>query len=154
MTTPASTDEMLRFAIVDDDDLSVMSAHLQDATLVLGDAAYLAKPQRFAAIVCRVDWASLVQGTPRRRRTGSHFERVLRVQRNGVDPRGTEPLHLLAISFQPTSAPAGEVVMTFAGGPMIKLEVECLEAEMRDLDAGWDVDTCPHHDLDAAEPAR
>jgi hypothetical protein len=156
VTAPAAPekDDTLRFAVVDDDDLAVMSAHLQDATLAVNDVAYLARPRRFAAVVCRVDWDALAKGQPKRRQTGFHFERVLRVQRSGFDPTATAPLHLLAIAFRPTSAPAGEVILTFAGGPMIKLEVECLEAEMRDISSGWAVDSCPRHDLDALEPAR
>lgn len=149
MTTPAEpqTDEMLRFAVVDEEDLAVMSAHLQDAHMVLGQATFLTETRRFAVVVSRVDWGALARGVQQRRQTGFHFERVQRVQRSGISP-GDDTLQLLAIAFTPTAAPAGEVLLTFAGGRLIKLDVECLEAEMRDLSAGWPVKNRPRHHLD------
>ena len=157
MTMPAEpqTDEMLRFAIVDEDDLSVMSAHLQDAHLFMRDAALLPSTHRFALVVSRIDWQALAAGRQLRRQTGLHFERVLRVQRSGFDQAGPDAqFQLLAIAFRPTAAPAGEVLLTFAGGRLIKLDVECLEAEMRDLTACWPVSDCPQHRLDEVATAR
>ncbi len=58
------------------------------------------------------------------------------------------PLQLLTVSFQSTDGPSGEVLLVFAGGRMIKLDVECLEAEMHDLGPCWSVDRYPRHDLD------
>lgn len=155
MTPPAAPDhdDTLRFAVLDSDDLAVMSAHLQDARLALEDVAYLAGPRRFAAVVSRIDWKALTEGRQQRRHTGFHFERVMRVQRSGFGATSREPLQLLALAFTPTSAPAGEVLLTFAGGHLIKLEVECLEAEMRDLSACWPVDDCTRHRLDEVETA-
>lgn len=148
---PSPSDSTLRFAVVDEEDLAVMSAHLQDAHLELRDAAFLPQTHRFAAVVCRVDHEALLQGEPRRRQAGFHFERVQRVQRSGFDIENDEPLQLLAVAFEPTAAPAGQVLLTFAGGKRIRLEVECLEAEMRDLGPSWPVSGCPRHRLDAAE---
>ena len=139
---------MLRFQVVDEDDLAVLSAHLQDATLSLADATYLPSSHRFAAVVSRIDWLALTQGRQQRRHAGFHFERVLRVQRSGFGSGDDAPIQLLAISFEATSAPAGSVLLTFAGGRTIKLDVECVEAEMRDLSAGWPVDDRPRHRLD------
>ena len=54
-------------------------------------------------------------------------------------------LNLLAVEFAETDAPAGVVTLIFSGGAMLRLEVECLEAELADLgppglaDAGRDV---------------
>ena len=151
MPAPSETDDMLRFAVVDQEDLAVMSAHLQDARLSLEGATYLADTRRFAAVVSRIDWQALAAGQQRRRQTGFHFECVHRVQRSGFEAAEDGPLQLLAIAFRPTTAPAGEVLLTFAGGRAIKLDVECLEAEMRDLTACWPVSDCPHHRLDVAE---
>lgn len=155
MTAPAdsNSDDMLRFAVVDEEDLAVMSAHLQDAQLSLADVAFLAKTARFAVVVSRIDWRAFMQGRKQRRQAGFHFERVLRVRRTGFEGDSGAPLQLLAIAFHPTEVPAGDVLLTFAGGRVIKLEVECLEAEMRDLSPGWPVDDCPHHRLDEAEAA-
>lgn len=151
MTSPdLKSDEILRLVILDEDDLAVVSAHLQDARLSLKDATFLPRFNRFAVVASRVDWGALAQGQQRRRQSGFHFERVLRVQQSGFGGSAEAPLQLLAIAFRPTSAPAGEVLLTFAGGRMIRLEVECLEAEMRDLGEAWPVSDCTRHRLDEA----
>jgi hypothetical protein len=147
-------DDAVRFAVLDDEDLSVMSAHLQDALLKPADVAYLTATRRFVLVMARLDWRRVAAGQPARRETGFHFEHVRRVQQLGFGARDSaEPLQLLAIAFRTTDAPAGEVLLTFAGGAMIRLEVECLEAEMHDLGPCWPVDACPRHQLDGTPVA-
>ena len=144
----------LHFVILDEDDLSVMSAHLQDADLKLGDMAFLPSSRCFAMVACRIDWDSFASGRPARREVGFHFTHVRKARRIGLEQNEPElALQLLAISFSPKEAPGGDVLLTFAGGRMIKLEVECLEAEMRDLGPCWSVERCPQHDLDGMRAA-
>jgi hypothetical protein len=67
--------------------------------------------------------------------TGMHFERVLSAKNLGfVASDKSRVLDLLAITFEPTVPPAGIVMLHFLGGEVIRLEVECLEALMKDLD--------------------
>lgn len=146
-------DDAIRFAVLDDEDLAVMSAHLQDAVLKSPDATYLAATKRFVLVVARIDWRCVASGSPARREAGFHFEHVRRVQQLGFPREPTQSLQLLAVSFQPTDAPAGTVLLTFAGGAMIRLDVECLEAEMHDLGPCWAVEHCPRHHLDEAPAA-
>jgi hypothetical protein len=42
-------------------------------------------------------------------------------------------------------APAGLVTLTFSGGAAVRLEVECLEAELRDIGPRAPVDDSPGH---------
>ena len=60
-------------------------------------------------------------------------------------------LNLLAVEFVETDAPAGVVILTFSGGAALRLEVECLEAELADLGPNWTACGCPAHP--DAEPA-
>ncbi|MCW6508371.1 DUF2948 family protein [Lichenifustis flavocetrariae] len=153
--TSSIQDQALRFVVLDEEDLAVMSAHLQDALLDLADIAYLPGAQRFALVVSRIEWQSLAAGRQERRRAGFHFEQVSRVQRIGFGQNDPAlQLQLLAVSFTPTDSPAGEVRLTFAAGKAIKLDVACLEAEMRDLGDRWPVSDCPKHQLDDANAAR
>ncbi len=46
----------LKLIALDADDLKVISAHLQDAVLRVGDIAYLPRERRFAALGNRFDW--------------------------------------------------------------------------------------------------
>ena len=65
-------------------------------------------------------------------------------------------LNLLAVSFEETDQPAGVITLMFSGGAALRLEVECLEAELADLGPVWVTECCPAHTIDGevAEPSR
>ena len=66
-----------------------------------------------------------------------------------------EVLNLLAVAFSETDAPAGVVTLIFSGGAALRLEVECLEAELADLGPAWGTEICPdHRSLDGEIPDR
>ena len=46
------------------------------------------------------------------------------------------------------------MLLTFSGGVALRLEVECLEAELADLGPAWGAEICPDHFLDAKIPDR
>jgi Protein of unknown function (DUF2948) len=124
----------LSLAAFDTDDLAVMSAHLQDARLTLRDVAYQPSRKRFVLVFhrkCR-EAPPDIDG---RCHTGMHFERVMSAKSIGFDASDKDlVLDLLAITFEPTNSPAGTVMLHFLGGEVIRLEVECLETLMKDLD--------------------
>jgi hypothetical protein len=53
--------------------------------------------------------------------------------------------NLLAVEFAESDSPAGTVTLTFSGGGVIRLEVECLEAELADLGEVSAAALCPDH---------
>ena len=62
-------------------------------------------------------------------------------------------LNLLAVEFSETDAPGGVVSLIFSGGAVLRLEVECLEAEIADIGPHWNC-RCPQHtDILPAETA-
>ena len=140
------TVEPLRLLAFDEDDLAVISTHLQDAQVRPSEIAFLPHERRFALVVDRFDWCAADCGQRRRRRTGLHFDRVLAVRRAHFQQEGEAVSDLVAIAFVPSDPPAGHVILRFADGGAIRLEVECLEAAMADLDAGRPCE-------DAAAPA-
>jgi hypothetical protein len=142
----------LKLIALDPEDLKVLSCHLQDAVIRVGDMAYLKDEMRFAAIANRFDWEQAAQiddATYRRRRSGLRFERVRAASVNGIDlkQKGTV-LELLAMTFEPGEEPSGVLTLLFAGGGAIRLEVECIEAELRDLGAAWRTRLKPEHASD------
>lgn len=143
MAGPTAELPPLKLVALDAEDLAVMSAHLQDATLMVGDMAFLPKSRRFALVAARFDWLKAARGFCERCSTGLHFERVLGVKRIGFAQDPETRLNLLAIMFEPGSAPSGTIVMRFSGGGALRLEVECLEAALSDLGPRWAVDTKP-----------
>jgi hypothetical protein len=142
--------EDLKLIALDPDDLQVFSLHLQDAVLRVGDMAYLKQDMRFAAIANRFDWEGAVkEDACRRRRAGLRFERVKTARVQGIDLRQADQvLDLLAVTFEAGDEPSGAVLLNFAGGAAIRLEVECIEAELRDLGAAWHASSKPAHAID------
>jgi hypothetical protein len=154
----------LKLIAFDADDLAVISAHLQDAVLKVADIAYLPHERRFAAVGNRFDWAdALADGKPKtreyvRRQTALRFERVLGAKLHGIDlQKKGAVLALLAIGFEPAAAPedpGGYVTLDFADGAAIRLEVECIEAELKDLGPVWRAKSMPQHPGDDPAPTR
>ena len=142
-TSPADDKPNLKLAALDAEDLSVFSAHLQDATVRVADMAYLPKTKRFALVASRFDWSLNRTGPCQRCATGLHFERVLRVRRHGFDQDPERVLNLLAIVFVTDEAPSGTIVLTFSDAAAVRLDVECIEAALQDIGPRWDVDCKP-----------
>lgn len=136
----------LRLSAFDTADLEIISAHMQDAVIAIGDIRYLIKAQKFALIANRFLWQN--QKPPfERRRTGLSFDRVLKAKSQRIRQGADDAiLSLLAVSFVPGEEPSGTVVLTFSGGGQINLEVECIEARLEDLGPAWTTPNLPSHD--------
>lgn len=146
---------MLKLLVFDDEDLAVVSANLQDAIVRASDMAFLQREQRFAFTAARFDWMAAAEGRCERLQTGIHFERVSNVRTAGFRPgKPEEVLNLLSILFEPGEAPSGEVVLTFSGGAGVRLTVECLEAQMRDIGPRWPCKGKPGHPANEAADER
>ena len=146
--------DQLKFIVLDGEDLAVVSAHLQDAVLKVSDVLWRPQEKRLVLALNRFDWESAQADRPeyRRRRAALRFERVLSCKCRHVNPAGKDAvLNLLAVEFAPSEAPSGVVTLTFSGDAALRLEVECLEAELADLGPAWTTACCPAHI--EAEPA-
>jgi hypothetical protein len=140
--------ETLKFVALDTDDLEVVSTHLQDAEVKVADVHWRPAEKRLVLGLDRFDWLAASAATPqlKRRRAALRFERVLACKCKHVKPDGKDAvLNLLAVEFEPTDSPAGVVTLIFSGGPVLRLEVECLEAELADLGPTWSTDVYPKH---------
>lgn len=147
----ANVDE-LKLVALDRDDIEVVSAHVQDAVVRVGDILWQPHGHRFVVPLDRFDWMSIVDARPeqrpqyRRCRTALRFERVLTCKCRHLDQTNRDAqLYLLAVEFCEHEAPGGTVTLTFSGGGVIRLEVECLEAELADLGEIFVADCCPNH---------
>src|SRR4051794_32742291 len=101
----------LKLLAEDEEDLKIISAHLQDAVLRIGDLAYLPKQHRFVAMANRFCWEDDCGGegkTGVRVLCGLHFDSVLKVQSQHV--RQDNPnavVELLAVKFTPEQDGSG-----------------------------------------------
>jgi hypothetical protein len=153
----------LKLIAFDDEDLAIIGAHLQDAVIRVEDMAFLKADRRFALVVNRFDWALAVKTqTPKggaakskskskfgrfvRRRAGVRVEHVMGAQVSGIDlQQRDQVLSLLTLTFEPSETPQGAILLTFAGGGRIRLEVDCIEAALTDLGAAWETPRKPEH---------
>jgi Protein of unknown function (DUF2948) len=139
----------IKLIAMDTEDLSVLSAHLQDAVVRIGDIAFDRPAKRFAAVLNRFDWddASKKKGRKyQRRQSGMRFERVLKADIAGINLTNKDDvLSLLAVSFEPLDEPSGHITLLFSGGAAIRLKVECIEVELKDLGAVWQTRNKPSH---------
>ena len=137
---------MLKLTAKDTEDLNIISAHMQDALVRLADIRYLAKTRQFALVANRFAWEQ--QPNSERCRTGLHFEHVLSVKQQGIKGlEGDTVLSLLSISFEPGQNPSGTVVLTFSADCTIKLGVEYLDLQLKDLGGAWATTMTPSHDV-------
>jgi Protein of unknown function (DUF2948) len=146
--SPQANAPALKLLALDDDDLAVLSANTQDAIIRVADMAYLPPVKRFALVMARFDWEGALIGRCERRQAGLRFERVSQVVRSGLRQDQPEAiLNLLSLSFEPAALPSGFIRLTFSGGAVIRLAVECIEAEMHDLGPRWPARAVPGHPL-------
>ena len=138
--------ELLKLAALDEDDLAIVSAHLQDAIVRVGDLAYLRAEQRFALLARRFDWENAPGNPSQRRLTGVHFNRVRAVRTRGIERTNPDAvLNLLAITFVVDQAPSGTATLMFSEGGAVQLDLECIEAGMKDLGPVWGGGERPGH---------
>ncbi len=144
--------EELKLVALDKDDIEVVSAHVQDALVTVGDIFWHPHDHRFVMALNRFDWIAVSDAKAgpkadyRRCRTALRFERVLSCKCRNLDQlnKGAR-LNLLAVEFAERDLPSGTVTLTFSGGGVIRLEVECLEAELADLGEVFAAGVCPDH---------
>ena len=111
--------DQLKFVVLDEEDLEVVSTHLQDAVVKVSDVLWRPQEKRLVVALNRFDWESAQSAKPeyRRRRTALRFERVLSCKCRDVNPAGKDAvLNLLAVEFSETDAPSGVVTISFSGG--------------------------------------
>lgn len=151
-TKQAGHGQELRLIAMDDEDLAVVSANLQDAIVRVADMAWLPAEHRFALVASRYDWVAADAGRRERASCGLHFDHVRKVRLSGFDQKKkNQLLNLLGITFCVGEAPAGVVEIVFSGDAGVRLEVDCIEAQMRDLGVRWKARAQPGHELTDAD---
>ena len=153
--------DQLKFVVLDEEDLEIVSTHLQDAVVKVSDVLWRPQENRLVVALNRFDWEAAQSGNQsslpefRRRRAALRFERVLSCQCRNVNPAGKDGvLNLLAVEFSETDEPSGVVTLTFSGGAALRLDVECLEAELADLGPSWTTAACPAHAVTDEAPTK
>jgi len=140
--------DLLKLVAFDRDDLETISALLQDAVTCVAQIVWLPAEQRVVLGMNRFDWTGVqdASGQYQRSHAALRFERVHSFKSRGIDPTARAiTLNLLRIEFDEGPAPGGVVTLMFSGGHAIRLEVECIEAELADLGVTRPVTKRPDH---------
>jgi Protein of unknown function (DUF2948) len=141
--------EPLRLLAEDADDLQIISAALQDAILRPVDIVWEKSARTLTIAFSRFCW----ECGETRVMCAMQFGDVLAVKSRRLSRSPDASLELLALDFIPTDSPGGKVIMMFAGGGDLRIDVECLDAVVTDISERWPARVAPTHldgpDLDA-----
>ena len=132
-----------------EDDLRVISAHLQDAIANVLDIANLEKNKIFLLQLNRFMWEDVEKGVFRKNkriRTVLKFENVVKVHSKNINQlKKDQFLDFLTIETIQMPDNNYEMKIVFAGDSMIKIISEVIEVTLDDQGQAWDTKNIPKH---------
>ncbi|MAH89832.1 MAG: hypothetical protein CMI78_01065 [Candidatus Pelagibacter sp.] len=132
-----------------DEDLRVISAHLQDSIVKTSDIASLKKNRIFLMQLNRFMWEDVEKGVFRKNkriRTVLKFENVLKVSSKNVNQKKNDRfLDFLAIETFKMPDKNYEMNLIFSGDVVIKLVTEAIEVTLDDQGSPWESKNKPKH---------
>ena len=132
------------------EDLRVVSAHLQDSIASISDIANLKKNKIFLMQLNRFMWEDVEKGVFRKNkriRTILKFENVLKVMSKNVNQKKNDRfLDFLAIESSKMTDKNYEMNLIFSGDIIIKLIAEAIEVTLDDQGLPWESKNKPKHD--------
>ena len=131
------------------EDLRVISAHLQDSIVKTNDIANLKKNRIFLMQLNRFMWEDIEKGVFRKNkriRTVLKFENVISVSSKNIK-QGKEDrfLDFLTIDTLQMSDKNYEINLIFSGDIIVKLIVEAIDATLDDQGLPWESKNKPRH---------
>jgi len=132
-----------------EEDLKVVSAHLQDSIVSVLDIANLKKNKIFLMQLNRFMWEDVEKGVFRKNkriRTILKFENVLNVLSLNINQLKKDKfLDFLAIETNLTPDKNYEMKIIFAGDSIIRVTAEVIEVTLDDQGDAWDTKNKPKH---------
>ena len=132
-----------------EEDLRVVSAHLQDSIVNIADIANLQKNKIFLMQLNRFMWEDVEKGVFRKNkriRTVLKFENVLNVLSKNVNQSKKDKfLDFLAIETNKMPDNNYEMKIIFAGDSIIRIICEVIEVTLDDQGEAWDTKNKPKH---------
>ena len=132
-----------------EEDLRVVSAHLQDSIASVADIANLKKNKIFLMQLNRFMWEDVEKGVFRKNkriRTVLKFENVLNVVSKNINQLKKDKfLDFLAIETNITPDKNYEMKIIFAGDAVIRVISEVIEVTLDDQGTAWNTKNKPKH---------
>ena len=143
--------KILKLKANSEDDLRVISAHLQDSITQVKNIAHLKKNRIFLVQFNRFMWEDVEKGVFRKNKRIQSilkFENVIKVFSKNLNQKNINRfLDFLAIETKILSDKSYEVKLYFAGDIMIKIQPEVIECSLEDQGEAWDTKNKPKHDF-------
>ena len=132
-----------------EEDLRVVSAHLQDSIVSVADIASLQKNKIFIMQLNRFMWEDVEKGVFRKNkriRTILKLENILEVHSKNINQLKKDKfLDFLAIESYMMPDKNHEMKIIFAGDAVIKIISETIEVTLDDQGEAWDTKNKPKH---------
>ena len=132
-----------------DEDLKVVSAHLQDSIANISDVANLFKNRMFLMQLNRFMWEDVEKGVFRKNkriRTILKFENVIKVHSKNINQSKKDKfLDFLTIETNLMPDNNYEMKIVFAGDAIIKVISEVIEVTLDDQGEPWETKNMPRH---------
>ena len=138
--------DALKLRAADAEDLAVIAACLQDAILPLAEMTFQPAEKRFVMVASRFRWEDAegerIEGRIYERvHSGVRFDGVKAVRVRDIEQG--KPSRILELLTLDTGD--GYVDLIFAGGGVIRLEVERVLCHLEDIDEPWPTQWKPAH---------
>ena len=141
----------LKLIAKNEEDLKVVSAHLQDSILSATDIANLKKNKIFLMQLSRFMWEDVEKGVFRKNkriRTVLKFDYVLKVFSKNINQKKKDNfLDFLAIETIKMPDNNYEMKIIFAGDSIIRIIAEVIEVTLDDQGEAWDTKNKPKHQV-------
>ena len=134
-----------------EEDLRVVSAHLQDSIISVSDIANLKKNKIFLMQLSRFMWEDVEKGVFRKNkriRTILKFDNVLNVFSKNINQLKKDKfLDFLAIETNRMPDNNYEMKIIFAGDSIIRIVAELIEVTLDDQGDAWETKNKPKHQV-------
>ncbi|MDA7606198.1 DUF2948 family protein [Pelagibacteraceae bacterium] len=141
----------LKLLATSDEDLKVISAHLQDAIVLPNEIANLKKNRIFLIQLNRFMWEDVEKGVFRknkRTRTVLKFDNVISVSSKNVNTFNKKNfLDFLTIESKLLPDKSYEIKLIFSGNAIIKINAEVIDVTIDDQGSPWESKTTPKHNF-------
>ena len=143
--------KFLKLNATTDEDLKVISAHLQDAITRPNHIAHLKKNRIFLIQFNRFMWEDVEKGVFRKNKRILcilKFENILSVYSKNLNQKKKDHfLDFLAIESKLLSDKSYEIILHFAGDRLVKVTSEVIDCFLDDQGDPWETKNKPKHDI-------
>src|SRR5262245_21983765 len=143
--------DSLKLSALDGDDLSVISAAIQDALVAVRDCAHFKDERRFVLLLNRFRWEAdpTIDAPYSRTHSALVFNEVRAVRHHNIPlDEPDRMLELLAVALDGKLEESGAVTLRFAADRAIRLEIARLACHLGDVGEPWPTPWKPAHPVD------